>query len=39
VHVPWIDPGGAMQGRPEQQSAFVVHELPDCWQELLPHTS
>ena len=39
VHVPWIEPGGATQGRPEQQSAFVVHDWPDCWQAVLLHES
>jgi hypothetical protein len=29
----------ATQGRPEQQSAFVVHDVPDCWQAVLLHMS
>lgn len=33
AHVPWIDPGSATQGRPAQQSAFVVHVRPLPWQE------
>ena len=39
MHVPWIDPGTATQGSPEQQSALTVHDWPDCWQEVLPHMS
>ena len=39
VHVPWIEPGGATQGRPEQQSALVVHDWLACWQAVLLHES
>jgi hypothetical protein len=38
-HVPWIDPGGATQGRPAQQSALVVHDWPLIWQEFALHWS
>jgi hypothetical protein len=37
---PWIDPCGATQGNPVQQSALTVHELPEglhaTWQASLP---
>ncbi len=32
VHVPWIEPGGARQGSPSQQSAFVVQDWVLIWQ-------
>jgi hypothetical protein len=39
VHVPWMLPGGATQGMPEQQSAFAVQDWPDIWQEVVLHWS
>ena len=39
MHVPWIDPGGATQGSPAQQSALVVHDRPLISQELGLHWS
>jgi hypothetical protein len=39
VQTPWIDPGWATQGSPAQQSAFVVHDCPLAWQDVLPQTS
>ena len=39
MHVPWIDPGGATQGSPAQQSALVVHDRPLVWQEVGLHWS
>src|SRR5262249_19709013 len=39
VHVPWMEPGGAMHGRPVQQSAFVVQDWPAIWQEVALHWS
>jgi hypothetical protein len=32
LQVPCTDPGGAMQGRPGQQSPFTVHDWPAAWQ-------
>jgi hypothetical protein len=39
VQVPWIEPGGATQGKPAQQSAFEVQDWPLAWHDALPHTS
>ena len=39
VHVPLIDPGRETQGKPEQQSALVVHDCPVIWQVFALHWS
>jgi hypothetical protein len=39
VHVPWIEPGGAMQESPAQQSAFVVQDWPAISQAVGLHVS
>lgn len=39
VHVPWIDPGNATHGRPEQQSALAVQLWPLDWHDVAPHCS
>ena len=37
THVPWGDPGSARQGRPEQQSALVVHDWLPIWHAVAVH--